>query len=895
MAALDEILKARTFAKVGTDDGEERLRSGIFGDLFDFISRPSSAVNTAIRYGTDNNSSTSALSGLGQGISGRTQTSFSDVLKDKGASGPGAAIGGLAGDILLDPMTYLGLKKTKGVSSVDAVMQAFKSGAPDVDAYAANLLAKNPSRIGLTVLGRPIHKGIKTPNTGLVEKLLGPATERNSVAKAFSRSAELPEGLNEMSRVIDSAHNAKFNDFRMGVKNTFNKNLTHDERVEIYKAIETGTDLSHVTVTNPTAQFKNLGDYQRLVKTITDDQFKLEADMGLYGEEAKNLGFASNAYDPNYMYKFFNNPPKNLTGSKNFKPLNKRALTLDAAEQAGYEPIKDIAEILDLRTAKHHRMVQRGAFVRDATDKFGVSKADFDKLPKDSPIRKMGWVTADSVDSPVTKGRVDQMIPNFVAKSVNDAHKVFETGEVANSVINGYTKALGQWKFWNTALPGTQIRNMFGDWINNVSDGVTNPTRYGQAAKVLKDVQQITTDRMTGAAGTYGKIKLGGKEFSSDEVWDLFAESGAKSGMITTELMRSINNTERRLISQQGSKLKAAWGEKIDLREDWMRMAHFIDSLDKRLSSNPLKGVSKQKFASPKEAAMAAGADVRKYNVDYGNLSSYEKKVITKVIPFYSWMRRATPLNMELLFTKPGFMTLYPKSQNAIQELLGTDDGTGEQLIPEWIKDTAPVRLALAKNNPLNGLLKMLGVTPNEPGFLSTTVGTTPFDTLDLPLEPLGLLAKGDLMGAVRSPIADITQQITPAVKLPVELTTGKSMFTGQDLEGNWASWLASQTAPTRGIDKGIQQNPAGAIANSLLGLPIQVATASRQEGEFNRRQDAKQQKTRDIKVSSLQERFGNYDDLPEARREALLKGMRSPRDPEATQQRRYLTQILGQ
>ena len=862
-------------------DGESLLRGGVFGDLFDFLNRPSSAVNTAIRYGTDDDPTTNALTGLKEGITGKTQTSFSDVLGDKGVTGWKKTLGGFAGDILLDPTTYVGVGAVKGLSKTEAAIQALKLGGNNVDNVAVELLAKNPSRIGLTVLGKPIHKGFKVPDTGIAEKILGPTTDRKTLVKAFSREAELPEGLNQMNRVIESAHNAKFNDFRQGVKNVFIKDLDLEQRKLISEALEKGTSLNS-PVTRAGAKFQNLDDYVSLAKKINDDAFKIEADLGIHGLEAKQNPFGSQAFNPNYVYKFFNKPPGK------FEKVNKAVMTLADAKAKNFDPVEDIAEILDLRIAKHHRMVQRNVFGRDAVEQFGIDPSAIKKLPTNSPIRKLNWVPSSVVDLPGIKySGTQKLIPEFVASSLKEATKAFESGEVASGMLNGYTKALGQWKFWNTALPGTQVRNMFGDWINNLADGVNNPARYGQAAKVLKDVNAITANKLTGAVGNYSKIKIGNQMVDSEKIWDLFGESGAKSGMISTELMRSLNSTEKRLLTQQGSKLKAAWGEKLDLREDWMRMSHFIDSLDKKVSS--------KKFKTIEEAAQSAGEAVRKYNIDYGNLSSFEKKVMTKVIPFYSWMRRATPLNMELLFTKPGFMALYPKSQNALQELLGTDDGTGEQLIPEWIKETAPVRLALAKNNPLNGLLKMLGVTPNEPGFLSTTMGTTPFDTLDLPLEPLNLLRQGKFREAARSPVDDLVQQTTPLIKLPFEAATGRSTFTGQELDGNWMNWLASQSAPTRGISKGIKDTPASAITNSILGIPIQVATADRQEGEFNKRQDAKQQKTRDIKTNSLRERFGNYDDLPEARREALMKGMRNPRDPEAAQQRRYLTQILGQ
>ena len=173
----------------------------------------------------------------------------------------------------------------------------------------------------------------------------------------------------------------------------------------------------------------------------------------------------------------------------------------------------------------------------------------------------------------------------------------------------------------------------------------------------------------------------------------------------------------------------------------------------------------------------------------------------------------------------------------------------------------------------------------------------TPFDTLDLPLEPVSKLLQGDVSGAVTSPFADIGQGVTPMIKAPFELATGRSTFTGQEIT-DWPSWLASQFGPSRSIDKAVTggTGTTGREAlNSLLGLPIQIATADRQEGEFRRRQDAEQAKNRQLKLSKLRDRFSDFDNFTEAKREALMRGVKSPPNRELQQQRRYLTQILGQ
>jgi hypothetical protein len=933
-SSLTRGLRNRAVLDSTNQDGESQLRSGIFGDLFDLLSRPSSAVAGGVRNVLDDNDLTTFLGGAKEGILGREQTSFRDVLKDQGVGGKTGAAAGFGLDVLLDPLTYVGIKSTKGTNKASALVEAMKLGSENVDNVAADILAKNPSRIGLTVAGKEIAS-FRTGKTAskATEALLGPVTDRRLGARMFSREAELPLGLNEMSRVLESANNNKFNDFRQGVKSVFEKDLTPEERSLISLAIEKGESLDSTPVLNANAKFKTLGEYKQLSQRIMDDFYMQEASVGLFKPlKGKKGGVATDyeGYNPNYVYRYFRKPPEDLipgqvkpikvsaTGpnAADFMMQRKANVSLEEAQKLGYDPVTDIAEILDLRAAKHYRTTARATFVRDAVEKFGVPKSEIAKLPNGSQVKDLKWHPASMISSPITENATDVMLPEFAVRALNQAEATFRIGSVGNDVMRGFDKAMSQWKFLNTAAsPGYHIRNSFSDFLLNVADGVYNPTRYEQARKVLSDVEDINQRTLLQIGDATAKeipkgsakIKLpNGQTLTSDEVWDLYGRSGSKSGLISSELSRSLNPMERSSVMKYGSKAKAAIGDAADKREDFFRLAHFIDSL----------GKTAKKGRPLEEAAMEAGRAVRKYNIDYGNLSSFEKNVATRVIPFYSWIRRATPLNMELLFTKPGFMALYPKGQGMLQGMLGTEEAEGEQLVPQWIKEMAPVRVALAKEeakNPLTALLSgkipdigetlkwASGAKANEPAFVSTTTGTTPFDTLDLPLEGLTQLLQGDLQGA-RTPIADLWQGVSPLIKAPTEITTGRNMFTDQEIT-DWQGWLAGLVGPTRVIDKGVQLNGAtpafenkAALTSFLTGVPIQVATAARQESEFNRRQDAVQERNRQAKLQTIRSRVPGFDDLPEARREALLRGSRSTSmDPEARQQRRYLTQILGQ
>lgn len=904
-------------------DGEKIQKANILGDLLGVLSRPGRASAQAAYNATDKRSDTSAVGGFLQGLAGNSNASYKNVLEDNlGVENKWvSSIGGFLGDVALDPLTYVGVKGTKGVGKTDAMMKAIRSGSDNVAEETARILAENPTKIGLTVAGKPLGS-VKMPAKvqKMTETLLGPAQDRKLLPKAFSREAELPVGLNNLERVIETSHAAAFDNFRRGMKSLYT-GLSPDEQRRVALAMDKGESLAETVLDPAKTKFTNLQEYADASRKIMDDFFMEEAKLGLFTLKKGAKGTQPSdfvEYNPSYVYRYFRKPPKDLelgtevvetkvggTNKADFMKKRKKDVSIEEAEAKNYDPLNTIQDIMDMRAYKHFRTVQRGTFVRDGIEQFAISGQDLKRLSKQN-WKGINWIPADSIESPVAKGMADKYIPDFVARSINMTEEMSRVGSTGNQMVRLYDKALGHWKFLNTApMPGFHLRNTMSDIIMNAADGVWNPARYSQAAKVIADRKAIvdrqlaqlldpsvaTTPLDTAAKATSREgVRLGGKTYSTDAIWDLYGKSGAKSGMITSEFQRSLTDFQKRGLKDRASKGKAMIGDMADLREDWIRMAHFIDATDGILKK------SKGKM-SLEDAAMKAGERVRKFNIDYGNLTTFEKSTMKRIVPFYTWMRKATPLNMELLFTKPGFMALYPKGQDLMQGLLGTDDGTGELLVADWIRESAPVRVALANQaarNPLQALLAgATGAGDNESVFLRTE-GLAPMATLQYPGNMIKQIAQGDVMGAGKALVDPVAGQFTPFIKAPVELVTGRSMFTGQELGGP-RDWLTSQASLFNTANKVSQGKGNTNLLSALTGAQLAVNTADRQEGEFRRRQDLGQEGIKKQKEDTLRKRISNYDELSEAQKEKLRSRVRNPPDPTQRAQQKYLVQILGQ
>ena len=181
----------------------------------------------------------------------------------------------------------------------------------------------------------------------------------------------------------------------------------------------------------------------------------------------------------------------------------------------------------------------------------------------------------------------------------------------------------------------------------------------------------------------------------------------------------------------------------------------------------------------------AAAKQVLKSHFDYtrGNKTDFEAKVLSRVIPFYSFARGNIPYQAEQLLTHPGgaAATLAKTSQDLRQQA---------GFLPDYLGA---------------GLAVPLGEENAE--------GTKRFLTrLDLPPEQAFEMLHGG-PNALSSSLMGILGQTNPLIKGPLEQATGKQFFTGRDLED-----LYSGTGSPI-VDQLIANSPASRVATTLRTL----------------------------------------------------------------------------
>ena len=209
--------------------------------------------------------------------------------------------------------------------------------------------------------------------------------------------------------------------------------------------------------------------------------------------------------------------------------------------------------------------------------------------------------------------------------------------------------------------------------------------------------------------------------------------------------------------------------------EDTQRIALFVEALDNTGDFEKAVDV------------------VNKFLFDYSDLSDFEHKVMKRAIPFYTFMRKNNPLQLEQIFCNPRVYRNLNYGFNNFETLSGSNYVEDENR-NEWRKDYVQLPFQIGGENI---------------GF-----------NLNLPYETLERLTPEKILG-----------QSSPLIKALPELYSGKYAFTGMDVN-SVPEYLMNQVAPVRIMD-GISDKEG--VSKALYGLSqatgINVATIKDQLG----------------------------------------------------------------
>ena len=363
----------------------------------------------------------------------------------------------------------------------------------------------------------------------------------------------------------------------------------------------------------------------------------------------------------------------------------------------------------------------------------------------------------------------------------------------ANKFLKTLDSALHAYKAGVTIYrPGHHTRNLIGDmWLSSM-DGVAAPA-YKKAFAVLgtRPSQYQDFDALRALQDAYAvegtapksvlNLTFKGKQvsFSPDEVYRMAFDNGVLPDYSvledvafgSTKDQDKIATTLERISPFKGKVHKVAT-QASEYRDHYVRIAHFIHAMEQ----TPLKGGSLQEALQ--NASHMAGNRVRKWHPDGSDLSDFERRYARRTILFYSWVRKAIPLVLESMVTRPGRVMLYPKAMQNIAAQNGIDlAGFGnpfpdDQLFPSYIADSV--------QGPIAG----------QPGsYVGIKPGIPAMDIAD------------DFMASPLNTLRTIMGSANPGIKIPAEVASGNQLRTGTPIMDK-TDYIDSQIPGATYIDK---------------------------------------------------------------------------------------------
>jgi len=673
-----------------------------------------------------------------RGLALKDKTTYSDVLDQAGVKNKYVkAIGGFAGDVLLDPTTYLTLGAGAGakIATKAGTKTLTKAGTKEFSKLSGNLGREFAEKSLSNIIEKSPQMANKLVDKGglkfagktipLTDKVVNPVSNsiRNVTGKV-GRDASISSNplFKRQQQGFRDTLDAGISRYTTGYQKAF-RGIDKAGREAITRAIDEG---------KVNLLPRSLKGAAKFAQKELDDILKQEKGRGLIKNGLEN--YVTHVYEnPEDVKKFLNYVNTTRPGTRFAK---ERAIpTLAEAEALGLKPKLDIEEVLRQRRSSSLRATGKSDLLTEVGNTQGVSTvkdvskpitenidanklrqtdifgSTAPKLPESQIVKESTRVPAGYARIEGVKELADKAIPTEVAEYIAKLDKQVINSESINGFLKYYDKALNFWKGSVTTLfPSFHVRNAASNVLQNYLDvGMTqslNPKFHSTAVKVMggKNANEI--------------VKIGGNKYKISELRKLMQDSGVLQGIGAMDV--------------KGSSSKFNLGRRTGrFIENEARGVNFLANLER--------------IGDP----VTAAERTKKFLFDYDNLSDAEKNIMKRVFPFYTWTSKNIALQAEQMIKNPGkFANQFKAQRNATQPVSEQEMA----LMPDYMKNRFVVKTGEDKTG--------------NPQYIYS---------FGSPLE-----------GAVQSvaePLKTATSMLSPAAKAPIELATGQDFFYGKPIK----------------------------------------------------------------------------------------------------------------
>jgi len=326
-----------------------------------------------------------------------------------------------------------------------------------------------------------------------------------------------------------------------------------------------------------------------------------------------------------------------------------------------------------------------------------------------------GWVNFGST----------HQLPEDIARGFSELGQTMGPRNGPSFLLRSVDKVNDLFKAWAIASPGFHSRNFMGGTFNNALAGVSVSSykrfhsMYTPVRRVMDAGGTVDEQVMALRSSKRGlKLKETPKGTKLLNDMELMVRMGVLTGGQTTELGRIVKG------ARQGGALNPFNPNNLvagGLRKPTMHVENYLRgalALDRLTTGATIE---------------QAVADVFKYHFDYDNLSAFERGVMRRVFPFYTWTRNNLPLQLEMMATNP---KIYNRAGSLKAEI--EQDTEGEANTPKWIAERFNIQLPWTRNGNSIFLVPDLPFTDVDESFNLRRVAAQTSPLIKVPLEMLG-------------------------------------------------------------------------------------------------------------------------------------------------------------
>lgn len=677
----------------------------------DTVTRPAHAIFGGIDAAVKGGNVKDVQQGVKSGIEGKTHVLAGQVLKDAGVKNKYVqAIGGTAADIVLDPTTYF----AAGAGTV-AERAALKAGRVTTKrALKAGISATGAKQLGEraaadAAASAPKGRGIKvafsghevpgvrraTAATGRVLKKVTPSPAKSvgAVAKDVAREVRpqiAPAGVNQTEHTAARAMARRARATTTQTTATagarargLEKQVGHANYVKVMDAIERN-DLSSLDPKLADIAHREIRSQLKGEERLTRRAGVTQGHIGGNAAPGEARGYFPHARQDilEAGHGVSNDLPENtvlkgrarkLQPSSSKERTDRRPVSAQNPERvaAGLSPFStDLPLVFGNYATQAGKARARGHLIQELAASRPAVKTrvltDLEGKPitrtvngKTEAVREpvgnhvigpgeqlyhVGYKNHQFDIRPVKDEDIGRQHGKYVILNKKLVEKTLQAGKPAQSenvIARGYDRMTAGFKRVATGTPAFQARNAVGDTQMGYLEqpGHLLPRNAFQAGKALKrlsakDKAVRNLERPTVSTKT---IKVAGTRVPVDEFLKGAVDNGViHSGLFGRELTdlagRSAKAGAKGVRKDRGGALQRG----LQNREDLMRLATYKSALDRGLSSE-------------RAADVSLGT-----HIDYGELTDFERNVMRRVAPFYTFTARGLPIHAKALVKTPG-------------------------------------------------------------------------------------------------------------------------------------------------------------------------------------------------------------------------------------------------